>query len=69
MASTLNKSEFAKWFKAQFGRLPNHSRLLRLREQHAQAERREFSLRADLLMEERLHNSFNDALYAWNARK
>ena len=60
-------SAFRKWFKEQYGRLPNADKMRRLRIKHDNALGTLHDLERQLELEERLAKQMNDALLGWNA--
>lgn len=60
-------SAFGKWFKAQFGRLPNGARITKQRAKVIQLRGAADDAEALLNAEIALATAFNTALYGWNA--
>ena len=60
-------SRFRKWFKDQYGRVPNERLRQSLRIKHDNALAAALDLERELELEERLARQFNDALLGWNA--
>ena len=61
-------SRFATWFKAQFGRLPNATRLTKLRNRRDDLRAALSEAEVEWKMEDALHAAWKCALYGWNAR-
>ena len=69
-SSTPNRpSAFGAWFKLQFGRMPNGSRLTKLRNKKNELKAELEATTIEFQMESALHAAWNAALYGWNARK
>lgn len=66
---TAKDSKFGAWFKAQFGRMPNASRLTKLRNRRQELEAQLEEATMEFRMEDSLHAAWRCALYGWNARK
>ena len=66
---TAKVSAFGKWFKAQFGRLPNDSKTRKLRQRCDELKSALAIADMELRVEDALHASWNAALCGWNARQ
>ena len=66
--SSTETSAFGKWFKAQFGRLPNAAKTRKLRQKCDELKSALVIADMELRVEDALHASWNAALYGWNAR-
>jgi hypothetical protein len=66
--STETGSRFEAWFKAQFGRMPNASRLTKLRNRRDELRAALSEVEIEWKMEDSLHAAWRCALYGCNAR-
>ena len=65
---TAKGSAFGKWFKAQFGRMPNADKLRKARTKCDELESALQIATMELRVEDALYASWQSALYGWNAR-
>lgn len=64
-----SETPFRKWFKAQYGRMPNPAKAQKLQAVVDEANYRLARAVLALRDEESIGNAWTDALYGWNARK
>lgn len=59
---------YGPWFKAQFGRAPSPSKIIKLRQRCVELSDALADAEAQLRAEQSLMDAFSAGLYAWNAR-
>jgi hypothetical protein len=69
MSNALETTSFRSWFKEQYQRCPNQRKRDVLRAKVAELETALSKAQVELNLEDRLQESWTDALYGWNARQ